>query len=55
MVREIIVSLTRFDWGIAIPFLIFGLVSILIIKDVNIDVEQQNRVLDKSERKSRYE
>lgn len=51
MAREIIISLINFDWGIAVPFAIFLLFCIALIRDVDKDYKQ-NKIKEKEN--SRY-
>ena len=51
---EIIKLLMEFDWAIIIPFFVFVLMCVFILKDTDNDYKQQNKILKSKKKESRY-
>lgn len=50
IVRGFIVSLTQFDWGIAVPFFIFAAFCIALIADVERDYKDNKGKVNENSR-----
>ena len=52
-IKQMIVSISTFDWAIIIPFIICVIAVIIVLRDTDKDVEKQNEILN-TKHKSRY-